>query len=149
MHGRCWLAWARPEHGGHGADSNSGSNDLACTGRIADGPWVGRLTFQHEQGRAAALVREYVGNAADEPAARKLAAIAADKDLRFAWWGPVDDLKQRFMYRLAWPSILIEFVREPTRDGGPANHVHAIVRGPVNDYGGDWLGRHYVEDHRP
>jgi hypothetical protein len=96
-----------------------------------------------------ALVREYVGNAADEPAARKLAAISADRALRFAWWGPVDDLRHRFMYRLAGPSILIEFVREPTPDGGPANHVHAIVRDPANDYGGDWLGRHYVEDHTP
>lgn len=54
------------------------------------------------------------------------------------------------MYRVHGPSILIEFVREPTVDGSPANHVHAIVRDPRNDYGEDWLKRHYQEhSHRP
>lgn len=31
--------------------------------------------------------------------------------------------------------------------GGTANHVHSIVRDPSNDYGEDWLGRHYEEHH--
>lgn len=115
---------------------------------LANGVAVATLD-SHQRDLAMALVREYVGNAADEPAGRKLAEIAADKAIRFSWWGPIDDLRQRFMYRLAGPSILIEFVREPMLDGGPANHVHAIVRDPANDYGSDWLGRHYVEDHRP
>lgn len=97
------------------------------------------------------LIGEYLNDAADGPAAAQLAKIEKDGPaaLRFAWWGSPDDRSERFMYRLHGPSILIEYVREPTRDGGPANHVHAIVRDPSNDYGEDWLGRHYAEDPHP
>lgn len=52
--------------------------------------------------------------------------------------GDQDDL---FYYRVHGPRILIELAWEAR------NHVHAIVRDPVNDYGEDWLGRHYVENH--
>lgn len=99
----------------------------------------------------AALIREYVGNSADEAAARQLAMIEADgpSNLHFAWWGPTDDTSQRFMYRVQGPSVLIEFVREPTPDGGPNNHVHSILRDPRNDNGADWLGQHYRERHKP
>jgi hypothetical protein len=92
------------------------------------------------------LVDEYLGDVADPAAAAQLAKVKADglDALRFAWWGSVDDRSKRFMYRVHGPSILIEYVREPTR-GAPANHVHAIVRDPSNDYGEDWLGRHYDE----
>lgn len=27
------------------------------------------------------------------------------------------------------------------------NHIHAIIRDPLNDYGEDWLGLHYAENH--
>jgi hypothetical protein len=53
------------------------------------------------------------------------------------------------MYRISGPSILIEYVREPNQQGGPANHVHAIVRDPSNDYGEDWLSQHYTETPHP
>lgn len=98
-----------------------------------------------------ALVREYVENGADEAATRQLAAIEADGEasLHFAWWGPADNTSQRFMYRVEGPSVLIEFVREPTPDGAPANHVHSILRDPRNDYGKDWLGSHYRDHHTP
>ncbi len=39
------------------------------------------------------------------------------------------------------PRILIEYNRQD------ANHDHMIVRDPANDYGEDWLGRHYKEHH--
>jgi hypothetical protein len=92
------------------------------------------------------LIDEFVGDATDAAAAAQMEAIRADglEALHFAWWGPIDDPTQRFMYRIHGPSILIEYAREP--DGGaPGNHVHAIVRDPGNDYGEDWLGRHYTE----
>ncbi len=97
------------------------------------------------------LIREFTGDAADEAAESQLDAVRRDglDKLHIAWWGPTDDQTRRFMYRLHGPSILIEYTREPNlADGSPANHVHAIVRDPRNDYGEDWLERHYVEAHQ-
>jgi hypothetical protein len=95
------------------------------------------------------LIDEFVGDAAEMAAGAQMEAIRADglDRLHFAWWGPSDDPAQRFMYRIHGPSILIEYAREPdnSSNGGPGNHVHAIVRDPRNDYGEDWLGRHYTE----
>lgn len=96
-----------------------------------------------------ALVEEYIGNASDEAAARQRQAILGDglESLYFAWWGPTNDPAARYMYRIQGPSIVIDYVRERSADGG-YNHVHAIVRDPSNDYGSDWLGRHYEEAHQ-
>lgn len=95
------------------------------------------------------LIEEFVGDATDAAAAAQMEAIRTDglEALHFAWWGSSVDPSQRFMYRIHGPSILIEYAREPdnSRGGAPANHVHAIVRDPGNDYGEDWLGRHYTE----
>lgn len=97
------------------------------------------------------LIREYVGNVSDEAAAVQMASIKKDgmKALHFAWWGAIDDSNKRFMYRIHGPSVLIEFVREAGEKGAPGNHVHSIVRDPRNDYGEDWLKRHYSEQHQP
>lgn len=96
------------------------------------------------------LVREFVGSAADEAADAQMRKIERDgmAKLHFAWWGPTDDPSRRFMYRIHGPSILIEYVREE-RGGAPTNHVHAIVRDPSNDYGEDWLAKHYREQPHP
>ncbi len=97
------------------------------------------------------LIREFTGDAADEAAESQLDAVRVDGlgKLHIAWWGPTDDPAKRFMYRIHGPSILIEYTREPDlANGAPANHVHAIVRDPRNDYGEDWLERHYVEAHQ-
>jgi Protein of unknown function (DUF3500) len=101
--------------------------------------------------RLLALVDEFVGFANREAAAAQMAAIRADDPakLYFAWWGAPDDRSKRFMYRISGPSIRIEYVREPRPDGSPDNHVHAIVRDPRNDYGEDWLARHYTEAPHP
>ncbi len=95
------------------------------------------------------LIDEYLGDASDEAAARQRLAIESDGDdaLHFAWWGPTDDPAARFMFRVQGPSIVIDYVRESTPDGG-YNHVHSIVRDPSNDYGADWLQRHYREAHQ-
>jgi hypothetical protein len=95
------------------------------------------------------LIDEYLGDASDEAARRQRAAIAADgpETLRFAWWGPIDEPRGRYMFRVQGPSVLIDYVREPSA-GGEYNHVHSIIRDPSNDYGADWLQRHYAEAHQ-
>lgn len=95
------------------------------------------------------LIGEFVGDVSDETAAAQRRAIERDRSdsLHLAWWGPTGDPAQRFMYRVHGPSILIELIREKAADGSPANHIHAIVRDPRNDYGEGWLGQHYREHH--
>jgi hypothetical protein len=92
------------------------------------------------------LVREFVASAGDQAADAQLRSIERDglNQLHFAWWGSTTNPAQRFMYRIHGPSILIEYVREG-QGSAPLNHVHAIVRDPRNDYGEDWLGKHYRE----
>ena len=88
-----------------------------------------------------ALVEEYVRNADHHAAERHLEAIqqAGFEKLHFSWRGPTDDFRNPFYYRIHGPRLIIEFaVQEP-------NHIHTIMRDPQNDYGMDWLGRHYEE----
>lgn len=86
------------------------------------------------------LVGEYVLNAAG--GIDFLAALEADdwEGLHFAWGGATgrDDV---FYYRVHGPRLLIEYSRQDP------NHEHTILRDPANDFGADWLGRHYQETH--
>ena len=88
------------------------------------------------------LVSEYVGNSDFDSAASQLALIenAGWGELWFSWRGPVDPAGE-FYYRVHGPRILIEYNRQTD------NHDHTIVRDPKNDYGEDWLGKHYQEHH--
>lgn len=88
------------------------------------------------------LVAQYLHNADHDAAHAQMAAIeeAGWDELWFSWRGPVDP-KSMFYYRVHGPRILIEYNRQD------ANHDHMIVRDPANDYGEDWLGRHYKESH--
>lgn len=96
------------------------------------------------------LLDEFLGDASEEIAAAQRKSITKDgpATLRFAWWGQTADSRRRFMYRIHGPSILIELIREQNSDGSPANHIHAIVRDPRNDYGEAWLRQHYKEFHQ-
>jgi hypothetical protein len=88
------------------------------------------------------LIAEYLHNADHDAAHAQMAAIreAGWEKLWFSWRGPVA-ADSRFYYRVHGPRILIEYNRQN------ANHDHSIVRDPSNDYGEDWLGKHYEEHH--
>ena len=88
------------------------------------------------------LVREYLENVDHDAAAAQLALIEQDGwgELWFSWRGSAD-IAERFYYRVHGPRLLIEYVRQNE------NHDHSIMRDPVNDYGEDWLERHYEENH--
>ena len=96
-----------------------------------------------------ALIGEFVANVDGDAAGAQLARIRRDglDSLHFAWIGPWDDVAGRYYFRVHGPSVLIEYVVEEAVGGKAANHVHSIVRDPKNDYGEDWLGRHYEEHH--
>ncbi|MDG2107283.1 MAG: DUF3500 domain-containing protein [Woeseiaceae bacterium] len=88
------------------------------------------------------LIAEFIHNANYEAAVAQLDAIKEtgwDK-LWFSWRGPVG-VSDKFYYRVHGPRILIEYTRQGV------NHVHTIIRDPSNDYGEDWLGKHYEEHH--
>lgn len=89
-----------------------------------------------------ALVSEYVANVDFDSAEAQLALIDQTgwDELWFSWRGPVD-VNGKFYYRVHGPRILIEYNRQDP------NHDHMIVRDPQNDYGEDWLERHYTEHH--
>lgn len=97
------------------------------------------------------LIDEFVANVEGDAADAQLARIQRDgtDSLHFAWIGPQDDAAGRYYYRVHGPSVLIEYVVEEGVGGDAANHVHSIIRDPSNDYGEDWLGRHYEEHHNP
>ncbi len=96
------------------------------------------------------LVEEYAANADHAAADAQLEKIWRDglAALHFAWIGPVDEKSARYYYRVHGPSVLIEYIVERGVGGGAANHVHSIMRDPGNDYGEDWLGKHYEEHHQ-
>jgi hypothetical protein len=88
------------------------------------------------------LIAEFAHNADGEAANAQLAAIreAGWDKVWFSWRGPVD-AGGEFYYRVHGPRILIEYNRQN------ANHDHMVIRDPSNDYGEDWLGKHYEEHH--
>ncbi len=89
-----------------------------------------------------ALVEDYVRAADFDAADAQLALIDAAgwDNLWFSWRGPIEE-GGFFYYRVHGPRIIIELAWEAR------NHIHTIVRDPMNDYGEDWLGKHYEEWH--
>lgn len=101
------------------------------------------------------FIEEYVLNADHELAAQHLQQIDDDglDRVYFAWMGPTTP-GSAIYYRIHGPSILIEFIHARNRRSAAGahdpNHVHTVLRFPGNDFGTDWLARHYATspDHR-
>ncbi|MDH4124733.1 MAG: DUF3500 domain-containing protein [Gammaproteobacteria bacterium] len=88
------------------------------------------------------LVAEYALNGATGDELIAVIEAADWEELHFSWHGPTgrDDA---FYYRVHGPRVLIEYSRLNP------NHEHTILRDPRNDFGADWLGKHYSESHPP
>jgi hypothetical protein len=88
------------------------------------------------------LVEEYIRNASNAVAQLQLDAIAQSgwDRLWFAWRGATGNASAALYYRVQGPRIFIELSQRP-------NHVHTIVRDPLNDYGENWLGETLTEEH--
>jgi hypothetical protein len=94
--------------------------------------------------RAALLdwIAVYVGNLAEPQFFERMAEIEEHlDDVSVAWMGSTEPGSMMY-YRIQGSRMLIEF--DHTRS---ADHIHAVYRDPVNDYGGDWLRKHLHDHH--
>ena len=66
----------------------------------------------------------------DAAAARRQAEIKGQlDDTSFAWYGPTAAGSAAY-YRIQGPTVVIEYAPQ-----GGVNHIHTVIRNPVNDYG--------------
>jgi hypothetical protein len=99
-----------------------------------------------QQDSLEALVRHYLYRACPELAAEEWDRVrdGGIDGLTFAWAG--GDLPGHgHYYAIRGPRTLIEY--DNTQNG--ANHIHAVWRDPINDWGEDILAAHYRTAHRP
>lgn len=98
-----------------------------------------------QQGLLLDLVDAYVGGMPDAQGEERLGELAATLDETwFAWMGPTDG-SGLWYYRIAGPTVWIEL----DVIGSP-DHIHAIWRDPLDDYGEDLLAEHLARyDHGP
>lgn len=98
------------------------------------------------------LIKEYVGNMAEDHAQVKMEEILIHwNDTYFAWVGG-STTKSPFYYRVQSPVIMIEFDHQKPiflkGDKPTKKHIHTVVRTPNgNDYGKDLLRQHLEEHH--
>jgi hypothetical protein len=91
-----------------------------------------------------ALVENYIGRLPDDVAQGEMDRLrdVGLEQIHFAWAGQPERGKPHY-YRLQGPALLIEF--DNTQASG--NHIHTVIRTPVNDFGDDLLRQHYAEEH--
>jgi hypothetical protein len=73
---------------------------------------------------------------------RRMKAVAAERDLVFAWMGPLER-RARHYYRIQGRDLVVEY--DNTQPDG--NHVHTVWRSLAEDFGGDALVEHYERGH--
>jgi hypothetical protein len=105
--------------------------------RHADMESGSRMAFER-------LIRHYLGRAADDVARADWERAVADglADTTFAWAGQAEPGRGHY-YAVHGPRLLIEY--DNTQNG--ANHIHAVWRDLVNDWGEDLLAAHYRSSH--
>ncbi|QEG21165.1 DUF3500 domain-containing protein [Mariniblastus fucicola] len=86
------------------------------------------------------LVEVYLGKVRGELADvdRQRIEDAGFENVFFAWAGKIA-VGERHYYRIQGPTFIFEY--DNTQDN--ANHVHVVWRDFTNDFGADWLKRHY------
>lgn len=87
------------------------------------------------------LISAYVGIAKDDIGKDYMTLIDSGlSETAFVWAGEASE-QAEFYYRIHGPRILVEF--DNTRGG---DHIHAVWRDPINDFGRDTLSEHYAND---
>jgi hypothetical protein len=92
-----------------------------------------------------ALMDVYVRRLPDHIADGEMAKIVGHSfsSLHLAWAGSEDPGRAHY-YRIQGHRVLVEY-DNTTRD---ANHIHAVWRDPVADFGADALSAHHREAHK-
>jgi hypothetical protein len=107
-----------------------------------------RYADMDPDGRAGleALIRHYLGRAADDVAAAdwERAVAAGLPETTFAWAGSTEPGRGHY-YAIRGPRLLVEY--DNTQND--ANHIHAVWRDLTNDWGEGLLAAHYRESHTP
>jgi len=137
----------KPDQRAAAMQGDTPPNDVpAGVGRKDDiaehqGLQAGEMTAE-QQHLLRVLVEEYVRNSDFDAAAAQLEAITAAgwDNLWFSWQGQTEDSGGPLFYRVQGERILIELTQRP-------NHIHTIVRDPINDYGENWLGEILTEEY--
>lgn len=85
------------------------------------------------------LISLYTGLIDERMAAARLAEVTSVLDQTyFAWYGPTESGSSSY-FRVAGPTIVIEFSPQGGMSASAADHIHGIYRDPSNDYGAKYL----------
>lgn len=87
------------------------------------------------------ILAEVIGNYA-APVQAHYEGILDTTELQFAWLGSLERGEPHY-FRLQGSDFLFEY--DNVQNGG--NHVHSVWRSKRNDFGTDFLARHYAESH--
>jgi hypothetical protein len=90
------------------------------------------------------LVGEYAWNMPEDISSERIRQLreAGIEKIHFAWAGSLERGKPHY-YRVQGPTFLIEY--DNTQND--ANHIHAVWRNLLGDFGADLLGQHLKESH--
>lgn len=119
-------------------DMITGNDRKARMERFEGIPYAALNAFQ--QGLLLRLIGEYINNTREDLARKQLERInaAGFERIHFAWAGMTEPGLAHY-YRIHGPTFLIEL--DNTQDR--ANHIHSVWRDFENDFGEDFLKRHY------
>jgi hypothetical protein len=85
------------------------------------------------------LISHYTGLLNDDLAAARLKEVTdVLDDTYFVWYGPTTQGSAAY-FRVAGPTIVIEFSPQGGMSDSAADHIHGIYRDPSNDYGAKYL----------
>ncbi len=83
-----------------------------------------------QQAKLLEIVAAWVNIVHGDSAAARMTQIKSEiTDTHFAWWGPTTNGSAVY-YRIQGPTLVIEYAPQ-----GGTDHIHTIIRNPVNDYG--------------
>ena len=90
----------------------------------------GAALNESQQAKLVELIGEWLNITQNDSAAIKMAEIKSNLgDTYFAWSGPTTKGSAAY-FRVQGPTVVIEYAPQ-----GGTDHIHSVVRDPVNDYG--------------
>jgi ADP-ribose pyrophosphatase YjhB (NUDIX family) len=88
------------------------------------------------------LIREYIFRQSPTIATAQMRDIRNQDSITFSWVGKTDQFSPHY-YRIQGKDFIIEYANVQN----DANHAHAVLRSPSNDFGASWIAEHVKEAH--